>query len=156
MTRLTFFLSIFLFFMANTWAQDVPAVVTEAFQAKYPDAKKVEWDSGEDEYEVTFKLKGKKMEAEFDARGNWLETETEIKVKDLPEAVTKAIADQFPDAEIGEAERIYTPKWTEAYEVEVEWEKEGKEVKIEAVYGIEVRLLSKEMEDDGDEDEDED
>jgi hypothetical protein len=152
MTRLTFFLSLFLFFMANAWAQDVPAAVEEAFNQKYPDAKKVAWASEDDGYEAAFKLKGKKMEAEFDAKGNWLETDTEMKVKDLPEAVTKAIADQFPDAEIEEAERVSTPQWAEAYEVEVEWEKEGKEMEMELVFSKDGKLLSKEM---GDEDDDE-
>lgn len=100
---------------------DVPSAVVTAFQEKYPDAKDVEWEKESDaELEAEFELNGQEMSANFTQDGTWLETETEMKEKDLPEAVKNALKSQFADYEIEEIEKIATPEQAEAYEVELE------------------------------------
>jgi Putative beta-lactamase-inhibitor-like, PepSY-like len=67
-----------------------PAKVLEAFQQKYPDAKEVTWNIDRNaRHEADFKLDGVHYRADFNNDGTWVETETSVKWKDLPEA-TKA------------------------------------------------------------------
>ena len=138
-----------------TITEKVPQAVKEAFAKKYPTAKKVDWEKeGAEEYEAEFKMDGKKMSANFKADGTWLETETEIKTKNLPAAVKAAIAKQFPDYELEEAEQIETPTVAVAYEVELEDEKN--DVEIEAVFKADGTLVNSEVEKDDDHDHDDD
>lgn len=61
--------------------------VTKAFDTKYPDAGKVEWEI-KNGYEIAdFHLSGNEAEAWFDKDGNWLMTKTEINFGLLPEPV---------------------------------------------------------------------
>jgi hypothetical protein len=57
-------------------ATDVPAPAVTAFTAKYPGATNVEWITEKKDnkpiYEAQFKLNDKKINAEFDASGNFL------------------------------------------------------------------------------------
>ena len=57
-------------------AADVPQPARTSFTAKYPDATNLEWiqEKKGDKiiYEAQFKVKGKKIEAEFDANGNFI------------------------------------------------------------------------------------
>lgn len=57
-------------------ASDVPKPAVSAFNAKYPEAKDVSWITEKKDnktlYEAQFKLNDKKVEAEFDADGNFV------------------------------------------------------------------------------------
>lgn len=133
--------------MAKT---DVPQAVKDAFALKFPKAKAVKWEmEDEGEYEAEFKLDGKKMSANFATDGSWLETEMEIKEADLPQAVSVAIAAQFPGYELEEIEQVEKPGMAMVYEVELEGE--GQE--IEAVFDAAGTLLHQSAEE-GEEDDD--
>jgi hypothetical protein len=61
-------------------ASEVPAPVTAAFAAKYPNSSDVKWeqekkDDGKWIYEAEFKTNGKEIEAEFDSTGNFIKEE---------------------------------------------------------------------------------
>lgn len=100
---------------------DVPQAAMSQFQQKFPDAKKVEWSKeSANEIEAEFKMNGQEMSANFSNTGEWLETETEIKEKDLPEAVKNTLKSQFADYDIEESEQVSTPEQSKAYEVELE------------------------------------
>ena len=100
---------------------DIPSVVLKAFQEKYPQAQDVEWEKESDtELEAEFDLNGEEMSANFSQDGTWMETETEIKRKDLPKAVQSTLKSQFAGYEIEESEKVATPEQPEAYEVEIE------------------------------------
>lgn len=61
--------------------------ITKAFDEKYPNAGKVEWDT-KNGYEVAdFYLSGNDTEAWFDNTGKWIMTKTEIDFGQLPEAI---------------------------------------------------------------------
>jgi len=67
---------------------NVPAAVTKAFNSRYPGATNVKWGKeNAKEFEAEFKLNGDNVSANFGADGSWVETETVIKVTDLPAAV---------------------------------------------------------------------
>lgn len=99
---------------------EVPASVKNGFDNKFPAAKKVKWEKENDtEFEASFRLDGKTMSANFDTQGNWLETEWEIRVKDLPKVVTDAVYQQYPCFEIEQVEYCESPGFT-GYEMEIE------------------------------------
>jgi putative PepSY-like beta-lactamase-inhibitor len=140
-------------FTVATNKTEVPRVVKEAFAKKYPDAQKVKWEEEEEgEYEAEFKLMGKEMSANFKADGTWLETEVEIKTKDLPQTVKDAIATQFSGYKIEEAEQLETPDSPLSYEVSLENEKD--DVELTAVFSVDGILLKKKVEDEDDEGDD--
>lgn len=63
------------------------AAVIKAFEAKYPEAARVEWEQKNNYQVAEFHLNGQETEAWFDKAGNWVMTETDIVFKSLPEAV---------------------------------------------------------------------
>ncbi len=119
-------LTISIFLSACSGAQsikqsEVPTAVMKAFQEKFSQAKSVAWEKeSETELEAEFKLNGDEMSANFAQDGTWLETESEIKQKDLPEAVKSTLKREFADYEVEECEKVATPEQAEAYELELE------------------------------------
>lgn len=132
-----------------------PQAAAQAFQKKFPAASAVQWEEEtKGVFEADFKLNGTKMSACFDANGNWLETETAIKKKELPEAVRLAIAKDFADYEIEEAEKVDKPEGI-AYEVELEKEEGDEETVVEALYSADGKLLKQTKENEEADDDDE-
>lgn len=120
-----------------------PAAVTTAFKAKFPTVQKAHWDmEHEGEWEAEFKSGGKEMSANFKADGTWLETETELKEADLPQAVKDAVAAQFPGSKVEEVNLVETPGQPAGYEVELE---KG-EVAVEALFSADGTLLKQQAE----------
>lgn len=137
-----------LLFAQEIPAEKVPAEVKTAFQSKFPEAKKVEWEMEEGNYEAEFKMNGKEMSATFDAKGIWKETETEIKVKDLPKAVSTMLAGEFPGYKIDEACKVESAEHGSCYEVEIEKGDEEMEVLLKADGTILKKEMSKDEDDD--------
>lgn len=93
-----------------------PTAVVTAFNKKFKDVKGVEWEKEKNgEWEAEFKNKGVEMSANFSADGKWMETETEIKVADLPAAVQAALKGK----KVAEAAKIVRADGTTVYEAEV-------------------------------------
>jgi hypothetical protein len=121
-------------------ADKVPADVASAFKAKFPNAIKVSWEMEKtNEYEAEFKENGGEMSANFDNTGKWLETETEIKVSALPEAVRAALAKDFAGYKTNEASKIESLKNGNCFEAEIE---KGKE-KLDVLFTPDGKILSK-------------
>lgn len=72
------------------------------------------------EFEAEFKLDGEELSANFDNTGKWLETETEIKVADLPYEIKTALAKDFDGYKVKEASKIESAKEGTCYEAEIE------------------------------------
>ncbi len=71
----------------NAQVRKIPAEVTEALKAKYPDAQNVEWKDEISDFKATFTLKGFEMTAEFSSKGEWKETNKKMKFDAVPDAV---------------------------------------------------------------------
>ena len=128
-------------------AQSTPAKVIEAFKAKFPNAKSVEWEKENDtEWEAEFKLNGVEYSANFGTDGTWKETEHEIKTKDLPQAVKNTLDTEFKGYEIEDAEMVETPSFN-GYEVEIE---KGEET-MEVVLDKSGKVIKKKVEEEEDE-----
>lgn len=116
----------------NSDDKDVPEKVLTTFNAKFPDARKEEWEM-EDEttWEAEFKLNGKAYSANFKTNGDWLETEYEIKKSDIPANILSILNQNFTDYEIDEAEIAESPLG-KSYEMEIEVGEEEFEIVIDA------------------------
>jgi len=111
-------------------ADKVPAPVKEAFAKKFPAATDVKYEMEKKDYEINFKDKGVEMSANFDATGKRLETETEIKVSDLPKEVSASVAKNFAGFKISEIAKTETPDKGLVYEMDLKKDKEGFEVQF--------------------------
>ena len=105
--------------------EKVPASVASAFKAKFPTASKPTWkmEAGKS-YEAKFKLNNLDKTALFSSTGNWVKTDTQIKVADLPTDVRQTITKQFAGYNIGEASKMENADHGNGYEVEINKGKE--------------------------------
>jgi hypothetical protein len=145
-------------FTAYGQKTDVPASVKKAFEQKVSNAEDVEWeyDSEDKLWEVEYEISKDEFTSAFDENGKWVETEKEIKFYELPEAVKATLKADYSDYEVEEVEFVETPDG-KYYEVEVELEKDDKELEFELTISPDGKVIKKEEEkDDVDDDEDED
>ncbi len=112
------FTAVAMFASVNCIAQ-APATVKEAFAKNFPGITVKKWDKEDGKYEANFTQNGKTMSATFDANGTLEETETDIKVAELPSAVTNYIKTKYNGANIKEAAIITNAKGEKMYEAEV-------------------------------------
>ena len=133
MKKIIVLLSVCLLFAAFGYnqtiqADKVPAPVKESFAKKFPAATFVSYKMEKTDYKVTFKDKGVGMSANFNSKGEWLETETVMIESDLPKEVLTSVASNFVGYVITEITKIDGPdnvlnyemhlkKGTDAYKV---------------------------------------
>jgi len=83
-----------------------------------------------EDYEINFTNKGVEMSANFDATGNWLETETGIKPTDIPNEVKASVIKNFEGYRISEVAKVEKPDNGIIYEMDLKKDKEGYEVQF--------------------------
>jgi len=108
----------------------IPAPVKQSFTRMFSTAIGVKYQMEKKDYEVNFIEKGVGMSANFDALGNWLETETEIKPADLPKEITASVAKNFAGYKIVEVGKVEKPNTGIVYEMDLKKDKEGFEVQF--------------------------
>lgn len=102
----------------------------EAFEKQYPNAEDVEWTTDANGYfEAGFKMNGEKYRADYTKKGEWIETESSLKFKDLPDAVKKVMKDKFDVDDVTEVERVEHSSRGTFYDVE--FKKKGKNYDVE-------------------------
>jgi hypothetical protein len=125
----------------NQKDEKIPAAAKTGFAAKYPTAQKEKWSVEKPgEFEVEFTLNGVSTSVLVDAKGNLLETETEIKESELPVAVKATIAKDFAGYKLDEIEKATDAKGVTSFEMEAA---KGKE-KLEISFDSNGKLLAKE------------
>ena len=108
---------------------EVPEAVQIAFQNKYPGENDPDWRKDDHGYwESHFKQHGEKYRADFNADGTWVETENDIKTKNLPEAIKKVIGEKYSKYEITEVEHVDNAEKGEFYDVEFKQKGKNKDV----------------------------
>src|ERR1051325_62912 len=77
------------FVYGNLRAQttNVPAEVTNAFKAKFPDVQNVEWKAENNDFHASFTLNGAQKITAFSSKGVWEETDTKMSLDSLPAIV---------------------------------------------------------------------
>ena len=122
--------------------KDLPAPVLAAFQKAYPTAKLKACSSEQKDGKTCYELETKDGKTERDliyaADGSVMEIEEGLAPANLPEAVKKAVADQYPKAAIKKAEKL-TKGGEVSYEVVV---KNGKKT-VELVFDAEGKAKAK-------------
>ena len=84
----------------------VPAIVITNFKAKFSDVKKVKWRTVDSLYFASFMQGDKGMDVTFKTKGEWIETMSEIDIKDLPAEVVKGAYNLFTSATIKAAAKV--------------------------------------------------
>lgn len=95
-------------FSTSLFAQDVPAVVSKAFKAKFPAVKEVEWNQNDTDYEADFYQNSEGKLVKFDESGKWLETQTSYEEGKFPAVATKAVKAKYPKASVDGVQLIET------------------------------------------------
>lgn len=120
--------SVSLVFSQHIGEKKVPSAVKDAFYAKFPNTENVKWGLEDGEYEAEFKLNDVNTSASYSEDGTWLETESEIDVTTLPQAVTDAVNRDYSGAIIYGASRIEKNNKTILYEADIKIKMKKKEV----------------------------
>lgn len=79
----------------------IPALVMKGFETRYPGVRPGFWLKEENHYQAQFELKGKRMSAEFNKAGRWINSETLIPEDDLPNRTYNHIKNRYKGYNIG-------------------------------------------------------
>lgn len=106
----------------TTHQREVPAVVLNTFQQKFPNARDVDWERTRDgNYEVEFDngVFGRDNEVLISPEGKVIRHEEDITAGSLPDAVKEKIKSEFDGYRVDDAKKI-DAGGTVTYEVELE------------------------------------
>lgn len=106
---------------------NVPAPVRSSFVKQYPGTT-ARWEKEGDQFEANFKHQGHVMSALFTSNGTLTETETDIKIAELPSSVLSYLKEHYKGAKLKEAAKITKAGGEVNYEAEVN----GKDVIFDA------------------------
>jgi hypothetical protein len=110
--------------------ENVPAAVKEAFAKKFPTATNVTYAMEKSDYEITFKEKEVGMSANFNSKGEWLETETIMIESDLPKDVLTSAATNYVGFVMTNITKVEGPNKVVNYEMDLKKGKTGYQVKF--------------------------
>ena len=116
----------------KVFPEDVPPPVNQALFTKFPGAKDIHYQMENKDYEINFKFNGTETSANFDPTGKWLETETELKLSDLPKEVIASVNKNFTGFKLSEIGKVETPAKGICYEMDLKKGNEGYEVQFNA------------------------
>ena len=133
--------------VTSIFAQDipqsqVPSLVLNSFQQKYPKAYDVEWELKGDLYKVEFEksLLGDDVEVWFDKSGKVVRSKEEISKSELPKAILDKIDAEFKASIIKDVEK-FTDNSTISYKVEIKTIREEWDV----IFDEKGNILSKKL-----------
>lgn len=128
-TKILLLIGLFMSVFAFGQGLKVPAAVQDAFKKLYPNATEIKWDKeGKNEYEANFKNGETKTSIVLDKKGKLTETETVIKISELPEGIAKYVEENYKGFAIIEAARIEDNKGIITFEAEISKDKVKKDV----------------------------
>lgn len=126
-------------FSMQAFAVTPPKSVKESFAKKFPNATNVKWEKeNAREFEAEFSLDGSATSANFSAKGDWLETDSETSFEKLPAPVQAAFKAKHKGAKVTLVAQIKSATNETKFEIEFSTGKakreamysaDGKEVK---------------------------
>ena len=153
MKTITLTITLLVSFLINACGQSdvkVPEPLKVSLAKKFPTAKHVKWGKeSKNEWEAEFRINGMEYSANYDINGKWLETESEINKKKLPENIKNTLQKKFGSYKADEAEISETDKGV-FYEVKVENKKE----ELEIVFDKDGKVVSQKSVNEDEEDKD--
>ena len=104
-------LFVFVLFIGNTFAQNIsqsniPAVVLNAFQLKYPNADDVKWKLEKGNYRVDYRVNSKDNRLTMDYKGNILKHTQDLYISEIPKAVLATIQTRVPYYDVNDADKL--------------------------------------------------
>jgi len=125
----------------------VPQELKNDLNDRHPDASKIEWEREGDLWEVEFEENGLEVGILYDLEFNWIRTEMEIAIDDLPGAVKEYISANYPGGVIEEAASFESSNEGNGFIAEVIFGK----MEHETFYDLDGNFIREEVEaDDGD------
>lgn len=130
--KITVLLSILCLFNCNSDDKiKIPKAVKKTFKAKYPNQTILSWEIDKNgDYEARFKEDGAKYRVDISPKGNWVETETNIELEDLPKAIQAVIEAKYSDEKLSEIEKVDSASKGQFYDVEFKRKGKNKDVEF--------------------------
>ena len=130
---------------ATRSAVEPPQAVMQTFTKAYPNAEKARWIQAGEDFQVEFEQNAREGEIRYSKAGAVLMTEMEIATDALPEAIRLVLANDYPNIQVEEVDRI-----TKGGEVMYEVELDTEESSLEIMFTEDGKVLGIENEDDDD------
>jgi hypothetical protein len=112
-------------------AHDVmpPAMLQQKFQADFPKAYDVEWETANNIYEIEFEIQNRDYKVYYNDKGNLLSSVEETYPSELPAIVKSAAEKKYPKYNLEDIDKIC--RGTEVfYKIEMENKSAGIEVRL--------------------------
>lgn len=93
-------------FSQNINQSDIPAVVLNAFQIKYPNAADVKWKLEKSNYQIEYKVNSKANKLRLDYKGNVLEHSQDLYISEIPKAVLNTIKNKVAYFDVQDADKL--------------------------------------------------
>jgi len=111
---------IVLLFSCSNEPAKVPEKVSTAFDEMFPGSANIEWEMDDEGiWEVEYNFRGTELESSFNENGEWLETERELEIENIPEKILKTLSLNYKEWKIEEAEFVKRPDFS-GYEINLE------------------------------------
>lgn len=96
-------------------------IVLRAFETKYPEASRIEWENKAGYKVADFRLDSYETEAWFQSDGSWLLTETDIPYNNLPQAVKSSFeTGNYASWRVDDVDKLDRPDVETVFVIEVE------------------------------------
>ena len=107
-------------FLCCLTAHAVPSNIEESFYKKYPQIEVVKWQSeANGVWEANYQHEGIKYRSDFDASGNWIDTEHDITADQLPKDVVSVIQLKYGNDVIRDIEAVDSASHGRYYDIEI-------------------------------------
>lgn len=115
----------------NSFGQMVSEEFEEDLQRRHPKATSINWISGEEHYIAEFQEGDREMKAFYTQGGEWVKTQMQINVADIPEKITSKIGPEYKILGADKVLSSQTPQGNYLLRLEVGYDKSGNIIKKE-------------------------
>lgn len=100
-------------------ASQVPSLVLNSLETKFPDARDVEWETKNGDYFVDFEVDGADYNARINSKGKLLKFKYDLKSNEMPETVMSGIQAKYSNKVIDGVE-VVKKEGSTYYQIEFE------------------------------------
>jgi hypothetical protein len=118
----------------------VPSVVLNALQVKFPNAKEVEWELKGDQYKADFEVGKRDHDVWIDKTGNIKKHKEDFPKSELPQAIGQALEKDFKTYKLDDVDKL-DQEGKITYEVKLESESED----LKIMFTPEGKVLEKKV-----------
>ena len=115
----------------SSYGQMVSEEFEEDLQRRHPKASSITWLSGEEHYIAEFQEGDRQMKAFYSQSGEWVKTQMEINIDDIPEKIRANVGPEYKILGADKVVSSQTPQGNYLLRLEVGYDKAGNIVKKE-------------------------